>query len=62
MGYIQSSFESAKDSFNKTVEDISSKDLLTSGKEFIASNDSDKVGIFSTYSNLFLILMNLGIF
>ena len=63
MGYIQSSFESAKDSFNKTVEDISSKDLLTSGKEFIASNTIVTKLVFLVLILIcFLILMNLGIF
>ena len=47
----------------KTVEDISSKDLLTSGKEFIASNTIVTKLVFLVLILIcFLILMNLGIF
>jgi len=63
MGYIQDSFKSAKDSFNNTIEDISSKDLYTSGKEFIQSNTIITKLVFLVLVLIFfLIIMNLGIF
>lgn len=61
--YIKNGVTSAKDSFNKTVEDISSKDLYTSGKEFIESNTIvTKLVFLILILIFFLILMNLGIF
>lgn len=61
--YIKNGVTSAKDSFNKTVEDISSKDVYTSGKEFIESNTIvTKLVFLILILIFFLILMNLGIF
>ena len=61
--YIKNGVTSAKDSFNKTVEDISSKDVYTSGKEFIESNTIvTKLVFLILILIFFLMLMNLGIF
>lgn len=63
MGYIQKTFQSSKDSFNRTIDDISSKDLYTSGKEFMSSNTLITKFVFLILVLIFfLIIMNLGIF
>lgn len=55
--------ESARTSFNNTMNDMSTKNLAESGKEFINSNTIvTKVVFLILVLILFLVLMNLGIF
>lgn len=61
--YLNNSLESAKNSFNETVNDFSSKDLYTSGKEFIESNTIvTKIVFLILILIFFLIFLNLGVF
>jgi hypothetical protein len=56
-------FESARTSFNSTINDMSSKNLAESGNEFINSNTIvTKIVFLILVLIVFLILMNLGIF
>ena len=59
---MSKSMNNARESFNKTVSEVSAQDIADAGKDFINSNSLVAKFVFDFDLIIFMVLLNLGIY